>query len=80
MKTTTQLELHGESPLGSPSCSRLESVRMGRDPELLDDMLDFYAPTAKRIVDVCCNRRKMGGGQGDGLRHQPRSATRRGDN
>lgn len=39
--------------------SRLESVRMGRDPDLLDDMLDFYAPMAKRIVDVCCNRRKM---------------------
>ena len=44
---------------GASPCSRLESVRMGRDPELLDDMLDFYAPTAKRIVDVCCNRRKM---------------------
>lgn len=48
---------HGGCP--SAPCSRLESVRMGRDPELLDDMLDFYAPTAKRIVDVCCNRRKM---------------------
>ncbi len=59
MEATLQLELQGESPLGSGTCSRLESVRMGRDPDLLDDMLDFYAPAAKRIVDVCCNRRKM---------------------
>ena len=39
--------------------SRLESVRMGRDPALLDDMLEFYAPDARRIVDVCCNARRM---------------------
>ena len=32
---------------------------MGRDPELLDDMLAFYAPTAQRIIDVCCNARRM---------------------
>ena len=38
---------------------RLESVRMGRDPQLLDDMLAFYAPEARRIIDVCCNARRM---------------------
>ena len=46
-------------PFSATTGCRLESVRMGRDSDLLDDMLDFYAPTAKRIVDVCCNRRKM---------------------
>lgn len=38
---------------------RLESVFTGRDPECLDAMFDFYAPSASRIVDVCCNSRKM---------------------
>jgi hypothetical protein len=41
------------------SCSRIESVMLARDPEVLDAMFDFYAPEATRIVDVCCNRRKM---------------------
>jgi hypothetical protein len=34
-------------------------VILARDPEVLDAMFDFYAPEATRIVDVCCNRRKM---------------------
>ncbi len=38
---------------------RLESVWLGRDAELLDAMLDFYAPEAERVVDVCCNARRM---------------------
>lgn len=38
---------------------RLESVWIGRDAGLLDEMLAFYAPHAQRIVDVCCNARKM---------------------
>ena len=32
---------------------------LARDPEVLDAMFDFYAPNSERIVDVCCNRRKM---------------------
>jgi hypothetical protein len=38
---------------------RLESVWIGKDAGLLDAMLDFYAPTASRIIDVCCNERRM---------------------
>lgn len=38
---------------------RLESVWIGKDSGLLDAMLDFYAPTASRIIDVCCNERRM---------------------
>lgn len=39
--------------------SRLESVWLGKDAGLLDEMLAFYAPSAQRIVDVCCNERRM---------------------
>jgi SAM-dependent methyltransferase len=39
--------------------NRLESVWIGKDNGLLDAMLDFYAPTASRIIDVCCNERRM---------------------
>lgn len=38
---------------------RIESVWMGKDNGLLDVMLDYYAPTATRIIDVCCNARRM---------------------
>ncbi len=38
---------------------RLESVWIGRDNTLLEAMFDFYAPYATRIIDVCCNTRKM---------------------
>lgn len=38
---------------------RLESVWLGRDNKLLDAMLDFYAPSATHIIDVCCNTRRM---------------------
>lgn len=55
----TPIQDERSSAFHAATYSRLESVRMGRDPDLLDDMLDFYAPMAKRIVDVCCNRRKM---------------------
>lgn len=41
---------------------RMESVWLGRDAGLLDAMLAFYAPSAERIVDVCCNTRKMWNG------------------
>ncbi len=37
----------------------MESVHIGRDGPLLDEMLAFYAPNAQRIVDVCCNARRM---------------------
>ena len=39
--------------------NRLESVWIGKDNGLLDAMLDFYAATASRIIDVCCNERRM---------------------
>jgi len=38
---------------------RIESVWIGRDNPLLDAMIDFYYPASNRIVDVCCNSRKM---------------------
>jgi SAM-dependent methyltransferase len=38
---------------------RLESVWLGRDAPLLDAMFAFYAPSAQRIIDVCCNERRM---------------------
>jgi len=38
---------------------RIESVWIGKDNGLLDAMLDFYAPSASRIIDVCCNQRRM---------------------
>jgi SAM-dependent methyltransferase len=41
------------------SGSRLESVWYGRDPGLLDAMLDFYAPDALVVIDVCCNAKRM---------------------
>lgn len=44
---------------------RIESVWVGRDRELLNAMFDFYAPLADRIVDVCCNSRRMWGAWAD---------------
>lgn len=38
---------------------RPESVFMGKDNALLDLMLNFYAPNAHRVIDVCCNTRRM---------------------
>jgi len=38
---------------------RPESVFHGRDPALLREMLDFYAPTRTRVLDATANRRKM---------------------
>lgn len=38
---------------------RLESVWVGKDNLLLDAMFEFYAPNARRIIDVCCNARRM---------------------
>lgn len=38
---------------------RIESVWIGKDAPLLDIMFDFYKPHAKRVVDVCCNERRM---------------------
>jgi len=32
---------------------------MGKDNALLDAMFEFYAPNAGRIIDVCCNARRM---------------------
>lgn len=43
----------------SEQVSRMESVYIGRDGPLLDAMLSFYAPSAQRIVDVCCNARRI---------------------
>lgn len=31
----------------------------GKDNGLLDALLDFYAPNASLVVDVCCNERRM---------------------
>jgi len=42
-----------------PLVMRLESVWIGKDNGLLDAMLEFYSPSASRIVDVCCNKRRM---------------------
>lgn len=47
------------NPAAETSVVRLESVFMGRDAPLLDEMLAFYAPNAQRIVDVCCNARRI---------------------
>ena len=38
---------------------RIESVWHGKDAPLLDAMMKFYAPAANRIIDVCCNARRM---------------------
>jgi hypothetical protein len=38
---------------------RLDSVWIGKDAPLLDAMFDFYQPTAVRVIDVCCNARRM---------------------
>lgn len=38
---------------------RIESVHIGRDGPLIDKMLAFYAPSAKRVIDVCCNARRI---------------------
>ena len=37
----------------------IESVFYGKDNALLDTMFNFYKPEATRVVDVCCNSRKM---------------------
>jgi hypothetical protein len=37
----------------------MESVFMGRDPQLLPLLFDFYAPRAKEVRDVTANRRRM---------------------
>lgn len=37
----------------------LESVYMGKDDKLLNEMFDFYAPNVTEIIDVCCNRRRI---------------------
>jgi hypothetical protein len=37
----------------------MQSVFHGRDNQLLPEMIQFYAPQAKRIVDVSCNARRM---------------------
>jgi len=42
-----------------PKMNRIESVFLGRDAPLLDQMFEFYSPRASKIVDVCCNTRKM---------------------
>jgi SAM-dependent methyltransferase len=39
--------------------TRLESVWVGRDGGLLAEMLAFYAPRAQRVVDVCCNAKRI---------------------
>lgn len=59
VSSTDLLEIHAGRDQTERSEARIESVWYGKDAPLLDAMLDFYAPTAKRIVDVCCNRRKM---------------------
>lgn len=38
---------------------RMESVWFGKDNVLLDALFEFYAPDSKRIIDVCCNARRM---------------------
>lgn len=38
---------------------RIDSVWVGKDAPLLDTMLCFYAPLATRVIDVCCNQRRM---------------------
>lgn len=43
----------------APTLKRLESVWIGKDNALLDAMFDFYAPKASRVIDVCCNARRM---------------------
>jgi SAM-dependent methyltransferase len=41
------------------SSARPLSVIDGRDPQVLQIMLDFYAPLNARVVDVTANRRRM---------------------
>lgn len=38
---------------------RIESVWVGKDNKLIDNMFDFYYPLAEVVVDVCCNKRRM---------------------
>jgi hypothetical protein len=38
---------------------RPDSVVLGRDPEILNGMLRFYAPSGAAVLDVTANRRKM---------------------
>lgn len=46
----------------------IESVFYGKDNKLLDIMFDFYKPNANKIIDVCCNSRKMWKGSDFGLK------------
>jgi len=39
--------------------ARIESVFFGKDNALLDMLMDFYAPEAVQVRDVCCNARRM---------------------
>jgi len=47
---------------------RIESVWVGKDNLLLDAMFEFYAPNASRIIDVCCNERRMWKGSAIGAK------------
>ncbi len=38
---------------------RIKSVMMGRDPEVLDQLFEFYVRPAGKVVDVTCNKRRM---------------------
>jgi len=51
-----------------PLVMRLDSVWIGKDNGLLDAMLDFYSPSADRIIDVCCNKRRMWKGSESAIR------------
>jgi DNA modification methylase len=37
----------------------VESVWIGKDNKLLDHMFDFYCPSATKVIDVCCNKKRM---------------------
>ena len=52
----------------APTFKRLESVWIGKDNALLDAMFEFYAPSAKRVIDVCCNSRRMWKGSTTGAK------------
>ena len=52
----------------APTFKRLESVWIGKDNALLDAMFEFYAPSAKRVIDVCCNARRMWKGSTTGAK------------
>jgi len=37
----------------------MESVILGKDNFVLNQLFEFYSPSAKTIVDVCCNKQRM---------------------